>query len=271
MQNLGSLPGYQYSLAYAINDAGQVVGTYTTSVCECGFSYDLSSHSFTTISVPSALSTTAFGINNDGRVVGSDLVPDVGIEGFLKTGNHFMPVEGPFFGAYGINNAGQIVGVHFGASDFGFVDIGGHLSGIRVPDAQSTEAYGINNADQIVGTYQSSGTSNGFVDTKGSFSTIDVPGASDTIASGINDAGQISGSYIDATGVHGFVYSVSTRAFTKINVGPQPPDTVVWGINNAGDTVGYVPATPEPASLVLFGSGVAAIVWRKRTGRRPMG
>src|SRR5947209_7886207 len=72
--------------------------------------------------------------------------------------------------AYGINNAGQIVGE--------FEDATGRFHGFR--------------------------------ETAGVFTLIDVPGASDTFASGINDAGQIVGAFEDATGRHGFLDTAGT-------------------------------------------------------------
>ena len=70
--------------------------------------------------------------------------------------------------AFGINNAGQVVG--------------------RFSD--------------------SSGGRHGFINTGGTFTTLDVPGASRTNAFGINDAGQVVGFFADSSSVfHGFVAS----------------------------------------------------------------
>ncbi len=79
--------------------------------------------------------------------------------------------------AYGINDAGQIVGDY---------------------------------AD-------SSGAVHGFLYSGGSYTTLDDPsGTNGTIAHGINDAGQIVGYYIDSSGTeHGFLYSGGT--YTKLD------------------------------------------------------
>src|SRR4051794_38550203 len=73
--------------------------------------------------------------------------------------------------AYGINNAGQIVGSFYdGTSDHGFLDIGGSFTTIDAPGAiNDTRAYGINNAGQIVGSFYDSTGIHGFLDTGGSF------------------------------------------------------------------------------------------------------
>ena len=111
---------------------------------------------------------------------------------------------------YGINDAGQIVGVYFDmdATAHGFLlDVAGSYTTLDVPGANYTEAIGINNTGQIVGRYDDAdGTPHGFLrDVDGSFTTLDVPGARFTFAIGINDAGQIVGLYLDAFGVHGFL------------------------------------------------------------------
>ena len=102
--------------------------------------------------------------------------------------------------AYGINDAGQIVGSfasNSGTGVHGFLDAGGVFTQIDVPGGTYTEAYGINNIGQIVGWYQVDGSGQfGFVDTGGSFSPLQV-GPTYTIAHGINDLGAIVGYWND--------------------------------------------------------------------------
>jgi probable HAF family extracellular repeat protein len=59
--------------------------------------------------------------------------------------------------AYGINNAGTVVGSYSDASnapDHGFLYSGGNFATIDVPGAYATQVLGINNASQIVGSYE---------------------------------------------------------------------------------------------------------------------
>jgi len=61
--------------------------------------------------------------------------------------------------AYGINNAGTVVGSYndaSGAPDHGFLYSGGNFATIDVPGAYATQVLGINNAGQIVGSYEDS-------------------------------------------------------------------------------------------------------------------
>ena len=149
--------------------------------------------------------------------------------------------------AYGINNAGQIVGNFNDATGrHGFLATGGSFTTIDVPgnNIALTDARGINATGQIVGYFRdsssyfrdSSSRDRGFLATGGSFTTIDVPGPTNTYAFGVNDTGQILGSFLYATGgPHGFL--ATGGSFTTIDV-PGSLGTNASGINNAGQIVG---------------------------------
>jgi len=112
---------------------------------------------------------------------------------------------------YGINDAGQIVGVYFDmdATAHGFLlDVAGSYTTLDVPGAVLTWPLGINDAGQIVGMYRNdpAGANHAFVrDVDGSYTMLDVPGAYQTVAYGIDASGQIVGVYVDAGGGHGFL------------------------------------------------------------------
>jgi probable HAF family extracellular repeat protein len=62
--------------------------------------------------------------------------------------------------AFGINDSGQIVGAFASSSrTHGFLENGATLSAIDVPGAVFTNARGINDSGQIVGTFQDSSVS----------------------------------------------------------------------------------------------------------------
>src|SRR5512146_1977110 len=111
------------------------------------------SWTFTSIDVPGAYSTVAFGINNSGQIVGS-----------------YSEQSGTFHG---------------------YFDTRGSFTEIDVPGASSTATFDINSAGQIVGYYHDAHGDHGFLETRSSFVTITVPGATNTEAFGINDRGQI--------------------------------------------------------------------------------
>lgn len=167
--------------ALGINNSNQLVGTTGTS----GFFYDGSV--LHTIAYPGAISTTASGINNAGRIVGSYQISPLLTSGFLYNAGVFTPIS--------------------------------------VPGATSTYAEGINNLGEIVGYYVDAHGHHGFVDINGVFTTFEIPVLFDvgpvflTDAFGINDDGVIAGSYHpQAAGVE-FAY-VATPT-------PEPPTLVL--------------------------------------------
>src|SRR5262249_53491629 len=155
---------------------------------------------YTTLDVPSATGTLAFGINNSGQIVGDSSTGSGPEHGFVKIGGTYTTLDDPL--------AGQGSG-------------------------QGTFARGINSSGQIVGFYVDSGdTAHGFLYGGGVYTTIDDPSAGHgqdprgnrgTFATGINDAGQIVGYYRDDTfnlsQTHGFLYT------TTPNPAPPAPTT----------------------------------------------
>lgn len=130
------------------------------------------------------------GMNNLGQVVGRGNNPS-NIEAVLHDGSgmKFLGSPAGFSMAYGINDAGQIVGQYglnqaFSYSGGTFTDIG---------PTRST-ATAINNAGQIIGTDQIGGwDSNGFVYSNGALTRLTPPGAKGSVALAINNNGQIAG------------------------------------------------------------------------------
>jgi probable HAF family extracellular repeat protein len=110
-------PGATETSADGINDAGLIVGAYTTGG---GFTTGGVQHGFldaggifTTIVVPGASATQAFGINSAGEIVGW-FDDATGRHGFLDVGGVFTTIDAPAAGgiteAYGINDGGQVSG-----------------------------------------------------------------------------------------------------------------------------------------------------------------
>src|SRR5262249_22268165 len=74
------VPGASFTEAHGINDAGQIVGSFTDG--DHGFLKDAAT--FTTIDAPGAILTGALGINDAGQIVG--LFDDAtGRHGFVAT------------------------------------------------------------------------------------------------------------------------------------------------------------------------------------------
>jgi probable HAF family extracellular repeat protein len=192
------VPGSNFTEAFDINNAGQIVGIFDAT--SQGF-LD-SGGIFTTID------GNPFGINSAGQIVGF-----VGSHGFLYAGGGYTTIDVPSAtgtAAFGINDASRIVGYFEDSTvahhQHGFLDTGGSFSTIDVPGATFTLASDINSAGQIVGYFGvGTGVVHGFLYAGGGFTTIDVPGATLTEPFGINNRGQIVGIVDDSTGEHGFL------------------------------------------------------------------
>ena len=137
--------------------------------------------------------------------------------------------------AFGINDAGDIVGNYYDATGtHGFIDRDGKFTTLNDPLAgvgpgSGTNKNGINDKGEIVGTYYGATSGgDGFLHNKGGYTTIADPNATGgTNAWGINDLGQIVGVYSDNTGGHGFLYS--DGSYVTLNA-PGALDTYAYGI-----------------------------------------
>jgi probable HAF family extracellular repeat protein len=243
-----------------INNAGQIVGSYSVPNEQHGFL--LSAGTFTTIDDPDANvpSTAATGINASGQIAGTFGITFT--SGFLKTANSYttISIQGRnVVQADGINDAGQVVGYDyfiisgppFTSKVAGFVYSNGTLTTISHPDAvggeaapggnpaSGTYAEDINNAGDVVGTYIAAGSAvHGFLFHNGAFTTLDHPlGVNRTHALGINNVGQIVGWFGDLNGGHhGFI--LSGGVYTTLDDPLGAGGTIASDINDSGLIVG---------------------------------
>ncbi len=248
-------PGSFSTTPRGINNKGEVVGDYQNSSGVFGFL--LSNGTYTSINCPGATTGTyATGINDDGVIVGYFTTDLKTIAFTFQKGNckNLPDFNGSAVNPYDINDAGQIVGAYFVATD---VDHGFELTGktytdISVPASSQTFAAGISSAGEIVGSYYDASLGeHGFLLRNGTYQTIDIPGATGkTSASGLNDKSFIVGSYQDPTlGTYeGFV--TTGGKFTELIV-PGSITTFANSINNGGIIVGsYFNGTVNPQGFM---------------------
>ena len=149
-------PGTTSTIAYGINDLGQIIGRYSSTDGTHDFFWN--GAGFTPLDYPGSVSTSANGINNAGLVVGSYLDSSGG-HGFIWNGTGFTSVDYP--GAMStsllaINNRGQILGRYFdGANGHYFLWDGTSFVSFDLPPelASTGGISGFNDSDQFVGTY----------------------------------------------------------------------------------------------------------------------
>jgi len=266
---MGSLTSLNYPSAIAtratgINNSGEIVGYYEDSGGVFHGFTDIGGI-FTSIDYPGASITQIFGVNSAGVLVGSfngnaafednqgvfsvlpgtaaeginsvgQVVGNSGGQGYLDTGGTVTTLSDPSGTstfAFGINNAGTIVGDYVSGTNNGYVYSGGVFTTLNVPGSSLTIIRGINNNGLLGGQYAQGGT-HGFLDNNGVFTTVDFPGAISTLILGVNDLGQAVGVYVDAN----------------------------------GESFGFFDdALPEPGSFILMGAGLTGIVllrWKAR-------
>lgn len=218
---------------------------------------------FTSFQFPGAVSTIAFGINNEEQIVGGYRVPPAPRHALLIDQGQFIPLApstalgSHFSEAFDINERGEVVGIYRDdqGSQHRFLLSNTVLSNVDFPGATATDAFGINASGTIVGDFfDATGVAHGFVLRDGVFKQIDVPGALDTEAVGINSSGDVVGSWDTdpTTQGHGFVLTREGQFITIDAPKALPASTSVFGINDLGQIVGgYTDATGDLHCFLL--------------------
>lgn len=232
---------------FAINNQGEVVGSYYTCVtsgCQPTAFTDVKGK-LTPISCALENGTTFFDINNKGEIVGSYAFFG-GVHGFIWQGNSscfdIVDPNGPnLTEAWGVNDSGDVVGYYEDSADNyqGFLYVNGTYTTIACPGWIDTRAYGISDTGVIVGDNANSTTGpySGMEYKSGKCSTVNFPKAVSTSVKSMNKSGQISGWYTDSSGVtHGFIKTGST--FQTINY-PGATGTLAFHLNDKGQIAGY--------------------------------
>lgn len=189
--------------------------------------------------LPGATITYANGISNDGQIVGVS-----GNRAFSHHGsamNDLGTLGGQTAYAYGINSSRQIVGFSDlkNGNTHAFLYESGMMKDLGTLGGSNSYAFGINEAGAIVGQAQTtSGAYHAFVYQHGGMMDIGSFAGDNSIAYRINNNGEIVGSsYINATDFHAFSYQ--NGVMKDLGTGPGMVDSEAFGINDAGQIVGY--------------------------------
>lgn len=223
------------------------------------------SYTYTLFDFPGTFYTFGLAMNVGATVPKIEIVggygdaPELGTESFLMyaslgkkvSTDYYRSVDFPkvpLQAAFGVNDAGQIVGEYFDSSGIthGWELSGGKFSTIDVPfaGATATGANGINDSGEIAGGWDGSGvTQHGFTLIGTTYTSFDYPGAVATWAWSLNNNGDIVGYWVDNSNeLHGFVLSGGT--YTSLDP-PGSVWTIPTGINDAGEVVGAYCTTSE--------------------------
>lgn len=247
---LGPAEGFRYSYAWAISDAGHVVGGFRVIDADRSHAFLYFNGTFQDIGTLFEPSSSAWGVNNVGQVVGVlTKVNDSpwSDRGFLYSDGVVQQLD--TLGrneslAYSINNAGQVVGA-VGYPTTAILYSDGVMQELGTLGGVWSYAYAINDRGQIVGSSQTaSGKARGFVYSNGRMREVGVM-AEDYGAFDINNFGAVVGDYTTPNGDHhAFSYSYLVP---ELEMFPVFSDLGTLGgkrssataVNDAGQVVGY--------------------------------
>ena len=258
-------PGASETYIFGISEIGQLAGNIAdASGVIHGFVDDA------LLDFPGAARTYADHINSAGVSVGSYVDADGIHHGYKRdAGGNFTTLEYPgtpsnleYLFVNAINDAGVIVlrTQEIGDVDRSYVILpGGEPKELRAPGSVSTVGRDVNAKGQVVGYYDTpDGERRGFIakpETMGYvFETIKVPGVDFLELTSTNDLGDYAGNTrgSDEEKVVGF--TLIDGVFSTYDV-PDSLSIDFYGLNNAGQTVGFFQDMSEVAHGVVLQDG----------------
>jgi probable HAF family extracellular repeat protein len=242
------IPGATATYCSGINDAGTIVGSYTTTTGSFGFILSTSGK-VTTLTFPGAAETEANAINNSGKVVGRYVTSGGVQHGFMYAAHVFTAIDVPgsiSTSVTGLARNGYMVGYFKdpASSTHGFIrSPSGTFETIDAPGG-ATLPYGINSAKQIVGPT--------WLLAAGVFSPLNLGGASTiTLPRFISDALQIVGTFWPSLGGDPRGYISAGTSVTFLDYPGTVYGTSASAINRSGVVVGYyVDMTSRPYGFI---------------------
>jgi probable HAF family extracellular repeat protein len=252
IRDIGTLPGGDYSVAYAVNDSGNVVGISNAATSMHAFQWTPASGLKDLGTLPGTNASQAFAINNSGQIAGSSGAHAViwGSQGIQDLGT----LGGPTSEAHSINNSGQVVGFSDNASSrqSAFLWSNGVMTELGIlPGDNSSRANHINDAGMVVGSSEGSGGVRAFMwtATGGMQAVPSLSGSSYSEAFGVNSLGQVVGQSGSPLGTRAFLWTSSGGTIDLNDAVPTlPANTVLTGafsINDKGEIVAFGVRNPN--------------------------
>jgi len=222
--NLGTLPGFNNSQAYAINNGGTIVGwsynesplgPFTVQTYHA-FAYDVTGRDagvMRDLGTLGGSTSIAFNINNAGTIVGRSRNASGQDHAFVLAGGVYTDLGtlgGTFSEARAISDTGVIVGMARTATGVrrAFAYARGVMTELASLGGSLSRAFDVNNNGDIVGqAVNTSGEIRAVLWRNGTIIDLGTLGGGYATALSINDRGEIVGEAETATGdVHAFVW-----------------------------------------------------------------
>jgi len=232
------LVGNPGSIAYAVNDLGQVAGTSPNSNRESratlwayGRRLDLGTLG--------GSSSEALGMNNRGHVVGRAATAEGSWAPFIWYKGEMQAIPASEGQASAINDRGQVAGFAYeGGSIRAFVYDGQKL--VYLTDAGFyVDAFSINDRGQVVGSLATGAEHRAYVWEDGVFTLLPSLGGNDDAAYAINDLGDVVGRSFDGTTHHAVLWSGGKVIDLRVNaLSDSDTYSYAYAINNRREIVG---------------------------------
>lgn len=239
--DLGMLPSFYRSAAWAINASGQVTGSVEGNT-SAAFRWTPGLSMQELELLPGAFSGVGLGINDSGDVVGSN-GPNASL--WEHDGTGAVNLAGRSLdAAAGINNAGQIVGRY--ALNSAHSALWGPSTGVQeigdFPGGRDlSAARAINSSGQVVGVSGSTNGDRAFLwSADGGMRDLgDLARDIDySAANGMNDQGQVVGFSTGTDGYGAFLWD-ATNGMRALHPPEGSTTAYAYDINNVGQAVGF--------------------------------
>ena len=241
---------------------------YSAILCLCSVITQRSraqSYNITDLGALLGTNSYAYGINNQGQVVGYWTETN-GARAFLYsagTVTDLGSLGGTNQYALSINSSGQIVG--FASVTNGvraFLYKNGALTNLGAMGGLNSYAYGINDSGQIVGFIDTTNGARAYFYENGNSTNLGTLGGADSYAYGVNNSNLVVGSSMTAsTATHAFLWQngglTNLNALISTNAGWVLNDA--RGINNAGKIVGWGVTNNQEQAFLFNGGQVTKI------------
>ena len=263
--DLGTLSGDDYSVAHAINAAGEVAGAVGSDRNNTSAVSLFSDGQWTSLGTLGGTSGIGNGINSSAQIAGYSTSSDGGYHAFISNGGTLTDIGdlgGGSAVAYGINDAGQVVGsaVTTDGSNHPFLWSNGQMTDLGTLGSPAgvdfwNSAQGVNNAGVVVGTsYTADGNFRGFKWANGKITPLGTLGGQWSEGYAINNKGQTTGIAYTKNNLEAHAFLQSGNKI--IDLGSLAgPDFATWGfgINDAGVVVGQADFPGNYHAFVYIG------------------